>query len=333
MTSPGSGDVHRAGHSLAAVVNDPAGRKLWPPHGLRPLLVAVALIVGACGGVEDDVSPAVSTPASSVPTLTAVPSPPAPGTYALALDHDGETRSYLLHVPGSYDRSARPPLVLAFHGRPSTPHEIELLSGLSEKADREGFVVAYPDGVGGRFRSGFNVRSGDVDDVGFAGAIIDEIEHTWGTDPDRVYATGFSNGAQMVYRLAAELGDRLAAVAPVSGAPADPARIAPATPVSLITFTGTADSVAAPAEAGLNTWRQQAGCSDPAVRTQDDSTVEITAAVCADGTDVVWYSIADMGHFWPGADQGVSADPTAPVVATDLIWDFFDQHPRAGGDP
>jgi len=87
-----------------------------------------------------------------MPTLTAVPSPPAPGSYALTLNHGGNERSYLLHVPEGYDTSAQPPLVLAFHGRPSTPREMELLSGLSEKADQEGFV----------------------------GALIDEITNAWG---------------------------------------------------------------------------------------------------------------------------------------------------------
>lgn len=236
-------------------------------------------------------------------------------------------RSYLLHVPESYDPSTGPPLVLAFHGRPSTPRDVELTSGLSEKADQEGFVVAYPRGISG---GGFNTETSSPDDVAFVGALIDEIERTWGTDADRVYATGMSIGAQMVYRLAAELGGRLAAIAPVSGAPRDPSRIGPATPVSLITFTGTADGVAAPAEEGLHAWRQRAGCADPAVRTEADGdrTVEIATSECDDGTDVVWYSIADMGHFWPGAERGVGADPTAPVNATDLMWDFFDQHPR-----
>ncbi len=282
----------------------------------------------ACGGVDDEASPGATTPSSATPTLTAVPAPPAAGNYALDLSHDGMVRNYLLHVPESYDPSTAPPLVLAFHGRPSTPRDVELTSGLSEKADEEGFVVAYPRGIRG---SGFNTETSSPDDVAFVGALIDEIERTWGTDADRVYATGMSIGAQMVYRLAAELGGRFAAIAPVSGAPRDPSRIGPATPVSLITFTGTADGVAAPAEEGLHTWRQRAGCADPTVHTEDDGdrTVEIATSECDDGTDVVWYSITDMGHFWPGAERGVSADPTAPVNATDLMWDFFDQHPRA----
>ena len=289
--------------------------------------MTVAFVIGACGGAADDAS-RTDTPASPRPTQTAVPSPPAPGNYALALEHDDEDRGYLLHVPETYDPSARPPLVLAFHSRPSAPRQMELISGLSEKADQEGFVVAYPEGIRGR---SFNTETDSPDDVGFASALIDEITQTWGTDPDRVYATGMSNGAQMVYRLAAEMGGRLAAIAPVSGAPMDPSRIDPATPVSLVTFTGTADPVAAPAAKGLDTWLQRASCSDPTVRTLDDGTAEIATAVCDDGTDVVWYSITGMGHSWPGDARVAGADATVPVVATDVMWDFFEQHPRARG--
>jgi polyhydroxybutyrate depolymerase len=295
-------------------------------------VVAVAVIVGACGGAEDESSPAVTTPASPTPTLTAVPSPLAAGSYALTLDHGGDARSYLLHVPESYDPSAQPALVLAFHSRPSTPRVMELLSGLSEKADQEGFLVAYPEGIRGR---SFNTETDSPDDVGFTGALIDEITMTWGTDPDRVYATGMSNGAEMVYRLAAEMGGRLAAIAPVSGAPTDPGQIGPATPMSLVTFTGTADgAVAIPAAEGLETWRERAGCSAPTVRTHDDGhgTVEIATSACADGTEVVWYSVTGMGHAWPG-DARVVASEKAPVIAADVIWDFFERHPRTGGDP
>jgi polyhydroxybutyrate depolymerase len=289
--------------------------------------MTVVFVIGACGGAADGPTAEVTPPTSPRPILTAVPSPPAAGSYALVLDHGGEVRPYLLHVPETYDSATRAPLVLVFHSRPSAPREIELISGLSEKADQEGFVVAYPEGIRGR---SFNTETNSPDDVGFTGALIDEITQTWGIDPDRVYATGMSNGAQMVYRLAAEMGGRLAAIAPVSGAPVDPSRIAPATPVSLVTFTGTADPVATPAAEGLDTWRQRAACADPTVRTLDDGTAEIATSVCADGTDVVGYSITGMGHSWPGDARVAGADATDPVVATDVMWDFFEQHTRAG---
>ncbi|MGH8839226.1 MAG: hypothetical protein ACRDVO_08190, partial [Jiangellaceae bacterium] len=74
-----------------------------------------------------------------------------------------------------------------------------------------GASSSCPEGIRGR---SFNTETDSPDDVGFTGALIDEITMIWGTDPDRVYATGMSNGAEIVYRLAAEMGGRLAAIAP-----------------------------------------------------------------------------------------------------------------------
>lgn len=55
------------------------------------------------------------------------------------------------------------------------------------------------------------------DDFGFVAAIIDSISAAYRVDTSRVYATGCSNGAGMSYALACQLGDKIAAVAPVSG--------------------------------------------------------------------------------------------------------------------
>ena len=61
------------------------------------------------------------------------------------------------------------------------------------------------------------VRPRNVDDVAFTRAILDDLETVARVDPRRVFATGMSNGAMMAYRVAAELSDRIAAIAPVGG--------------------------------------------------------------------------------------------------------------------
>src|SRR5262249_29715357 len=62
-------------------------------------------------------------------------------------------------------------------------------------------------------------------------------------DPRRVYATGMSNGAIMAYRVAAELSDRIAAIAPVSG-PMGTEKCSPQRPVPVMHFHGTDDEFA-----------------------------------------------------------------------------------------
>ncbi|MCB9611537.1 MAG: prolyl oligopeptidase family serine peptidase [Sandaracinus sp.] len=89
-------------------------------------------------------------------------------------------------------------------------------------AEREGFVVVYPDGTGtiptwnAGGCCGSAVRD-DVNDVGFVAAILDRLEGELCLDRDRVFATGMSNGGMMSHRLGCELSERFAAVAPVAG--------------------------------------------------------------------------------------------------------------------
>src|SRR5437016_6447484 len=97
--------------------------------------------------------------------------------------------------------------------------------GLNEKADRAGFLAVYPSGTG-RLERALTWNGGNccgyamlnkVDDVAFTRGLLDDLAKAVLIDRKRVYATGMSNGAMMVYRLASELSDRIAAIAPVSG--------------------------------------------------------------------------------------------------------------------
>jgi len=90
-------------------------------------------------------------------------------------------------------------------------------------ADREGFIVVYPDALGRHWNDGrglrryFSQREG-VDDVGFIAALIDHFLRELNVDRKRIYVAGMSNGAMMCFRLACELSERVAVVAAVAGA-------------------------------------------------------------------------------------------------------------------
>ncbi len=112
---------------------------------------------------------------------------------------------------------------------------------LNEKADRSGFVVVYPNGTGASsfflYWDAGGVRGRISDDVGYMAKLLDDLATVVNVDPRRVYATGMSNGAMMCYRLASELSDRIAAIAPVAGTMAiEPCR--PRRPVSVLHFHG-----------------------------------------------------------------------------------------------
>ena len=151
----------------------------------------------------------------------------APGSHTLVVQHGGRSRSYIVHLPAASRSGTALPLVLAFHGGGGEAAGLQRYAGLDAVADREGFIVVYPFGTGPLPRRLLTWNAGEccgyamnnnVDDVGFAIAVIDDLARRTSVDANRVYATGHSNGAMMVYRLAAERADRVAAIVPVAGA-------------------------------------------------------------------------------------------------------------------
>lgn len=285
--------------------------------------------------------------------------PLAPGDHARTLQHAGRNRSYLVHVPPRYDGQRPTPVVLAFHAAGTNASMLVCSCGLNEKADQEGFIAVYPNGTG-RWKRRLTWNGGhccgyaskrNVDDVGFTCAMLDDLARVANVDAWRVFATGISNGAILCYRLAAELSDRIAAIAPVSGAmgneTCDPPR-----PVSVVHFHGTEDSilpigggigpqflatgVLPSVEQSIHAWAKADGCpAEPVVlempnQTADGTTVQRQSyGPGKDGAEVVLYVIHGGGHAWPGREPrfkflGIS---TKNISANDLMWEFFQRHP------
>jgi polyhydroxybutyrate depolymerase len=250
-------------------------------------------------------------------------------------------------------------VVLAFHSAAMNGQGMARFSGLSEKADASGFVVVYPNGTGATplllYWDAGGVRGRPADDVGFVARLLDDLATVVNVDASRVYATGMSNGGMLCYRLAAELSDRIAAIAPVAGTMALEA-CHPTRPVPVLHFHGTEDRLVlfgGPDERipknlkflsvadTVRMWAKADGCPEtPAVSRlpdrRDDGTV-VRREVFGpgrDGSEVILYAIEGGGHTWPGRKPRVSllGKSTQDVSANDLIWDFFQRHPmkRAG---
>jgi polyhydroxybutyrate depolymerase len=211
----------------------------------------------------------------------------APGDHARSFEHAGRERSHLLHAPPQ--TGSRPlPLVLAFHGGGGNGRGFQRYAGLDPLADRDGFLVAYPNGTHRWFDErlltwnagsccGF-ASDAAVDDAGFALGVVEDVAAQTAVDRARVYATGHSNGAMMSYRLAAEASDRIAAIAPVAAAPALDAL--PTRPVPVLHVHSVDDPRALfaggvresfgretrhrPVESELARWRERYGCPSQA---------------------------------------------------------------------
>ncbi len=148
-----------------------------------------------------------------------------PGDHTRTLTVGGLERSYIVHVPKSYDGAKACPVVLVYHGGGSNAEQMVRFCGLNDKADEAGFIAVYPDGTGlihrlltfnGGNCCGYAMRR-KIDDVAFTKAVLDDLAKVVRVDEKRIFATGMSNGAIMAYLLAAELSDRIAAIAPVAG--------------------------------------------------------------------------------------------------------------------
>jgi len=290
--------------------------------------------------------------------LAADPQPLGPGDHRCTLEVGSRERSYLIHVPPKYDPKQPTPVVLAFHGAMTNAPIMALSSGLSDKADEAGFIVVYPNGTGkGNLllvwnSGGFHGPNAErlPDDVAFVKAILDDLAKRINVDPNRVYATGISNGGMMCYRLAAELSQRIAAIAPVSGT-LSVEKCRPRRPIPVMHFHGTEDKLvpfAGPdertarflsfksVEETIRIWARIDGCPrkpktiELPDKVDDGTTVrqEINGPG-KDGAEVVLFVISGGGHTWPGRQWPVPwlGKTTRDISANDLMWEFFQKHP------
>ncbi|MCZ6820687.1 MAG: polyhydroxybutyrate depolymerase [Calditrichaeota bacterium] len=277
----------------------------------------------------------------------------SPGDHELVLVHGDRTRYYLLHLPSQYDHTKLVPLVLVLHGGGSNAHNAARMTRMSEKADREGFLVAYPYGSG-FFRKRVltwnaanccgRAKQNDVDDVGFIRTLIDTLLTNYEIDPARVYVTGMSNGGMMAFRLGCELADKIAAIAPVAAAfNDDPCE--PSAPVSVIMFNGTLDDrvrynggVGKGREKRIDRsvsdavvfWVEHNHCTLKSDLEKQGKIVREVFFGGREGAAVVLYTIRGGRHAWPGGRKGYlfGDEPTRRLSATDAMWEFFVKHPK-----
>ncbi len=278
---------------------------------------------------------------------------------------DGKDRSYTLHLPPGVEGSGMRALVFNFHGSHGSADQQAELSGFDDYADRNGFVVVYPEGVDKTWNDGRGTTLAaqkGVDDVKFARMIYDQVRASIPIDPKRVYATGLSSGAILSARLACDMSDLFAAVGMVAGSMATRYRpmCRPVSPVSVVSIVGDADELV-PMQGGEEGWknregeggaldsqadlvkfwaRQDACKATPAITRLPSAKQDGTAVTkteyggCKDGSAVVLYTIAGGGHAWPPKEfrsfllNRMAGKSSANIDATDVVWTFFSDHAK-----
>lgn len=284
------------------------------------------------------------------------------------LEHDGLTRHFRVHLPPGFasagartpsERSREKlPMVLVFHGGGGNIDGMVRTSGMDEAADEHGFIAVYPAGTGrwqdklltwNAGRCCGSAMDNDVDDVGFVAELIDFMVDRYAVDRRRVYATGHSNGAQMSYRLACELADRIAAIAP-NASQGVPEECRPSRAVPVLHLHGTEDRCALyhGGECGgcfadffrdlgvpvprktwscptvseaVAAWADRNGCEpETAVMLEKGDVRCKTWQGCADGADVTLCTVDGGGHTWPGGTYAPEICRTRPDGALCRRW-------------
>lgn len=271
------------------------------------------------------------------------------------LDVDGVERFYLLTTPEA-EASTPLPLVLDLHGLAEGAQVHTSMSDFGTLAKSEGFVVAFPNGTGEPVRWDANPASDPNQDLAYFDQLLERLEADLCIDTSRVYVTGLSYGAIMTSFLTCERADDFAAVAPVAGITVPESGCAPSRPMPVITFHGTADPIlkfnggvdlgaisggdgatttTVPADlsgpgypAAVQAWAERNGCDPTPTDTDIGPDVVHRVYDCPPDAAVELYIVVGGGHAWPGSAfsasiENVVGPTTTTIVATDLIWQFF----------
>jgi len=274
---------------------------------------------------------------------------------------DGIEREYILHLPKNYGSESLP-LVMVFHGGGGTAEQIKDHVKFNKLADKENFIVVYPNAVDKNWNDG---RIGDKlpmdrDDVKFISMMLDTLTANYKINIKRIFSTGISNGGFFSFYLALKLSNRILAIAPVTANLPENLKDSWKTdkPISVLLINGTKDplvkfdggpvgfkddetgrGVSLSTSWTIKILTENNSCM-PGVKVEeiddkedDDCKAEKeTYYKCADGTKVILVTIKGGGHTWPGASQYLPKIIVGTVCkdfsATEMIWEFFKSLPE-----
>ena len=277
--------------------------------------------------------------------------------------HQGLQRTYWLHLPADLKPDA--PLMVVIHGYTGAAKYIMDYSKMNDIADREGFVVVYPQGtVDLRGNTFFNVgydfhKDSDVDDLDFIRNLTIDVRQRYSLSPTKTFATGMSNGGEVSYMLACTSADIFRAVASITGVLmkgiADSCNTSKAIP--LLEMHGTADDISPfggdmdnsdgygayyDLPSSTQFFVEAMGLSEKTSTSLEDkdpndgSSITFERYYTGDNSHQVWfYIIEGDGHHWPGAqvpwwqypmDWVRAQSGNRDINASEEVWSFFSEY-------
>jgi polyhydroxybutyrate depolymerase len=274
-------------------------------------------------------------------------SPPAEPTeeeYLIeTFTYEGEEREFIVYLPEVYSDESSLPLIVYLHSYGWNARRGMWNTDFNEVAEAYGFVIVYPDAAPNWNSGQTSFPSPESDDVTFIKAVISETHERYNINLDRVYATGYSNGGHMSYRLACEASDVISAIASVAGSMAESVYdlCQPVRPISILAIHGTGDTTMPyngksgmkSVEESIDFWVMINKCGSketqalPDIDPDDGSTIEKTThSECAEGSSVVLMKVENAGHTWPGEDDSTFGRVNKDIDASIEIWKFFADH-------
>jgi polyhydroxybutyrate depolymerase len=262
-----------------------------------------------------------------------------------SMEHEGKKRAYLVHLPSHYEASRHYPLILNLHGWGGSPEQQERYTQMDKLADKEGFIVVYPEAYHHFWNAGvldYHYEKGR-DDVGFVRKMIGRLTKEFAIAEDSIYVVGISLGGIFSHRLGCELGDRIAAFASVSGLISDSTEEHCPTygNMPMLMIHGTRDPVMKYAGSReyrsvaetFDFWKRYNHChlSDTIAipdHCPKDKTKAFLIKSVGDNQAQVWFvKIQKGGHTWPGGTLSYwyFGRTCQDFDASLLIWDFFKQ--------
>jgi polyhydroxybutyrate depolymerase len=284
-----------------------------------------------------------------------------PGAHSGSVPVGDYDRQFVIVTPKDADFDHPAAVVFFFHGAGGSAEQAMQSYGWVEKAKKEHFFVVFPQGLGLRpgaastflnnpavWRDERPGTSDAVSDVDFFSTLLTKLEEVLPIDHQRVFVTGFSNGAGMTFALGAHFSDRIAAIAPVASqsfVTAD--TLARPLPVyylvggadPLIPFTGGEATTPwgltrtwPPVQQSVDQWVKLDGCDQkPENGSVHDGVRVQRYRPRHDGAEVIFTVVTGNGHHWPVSVEAlprqISGPALDPFSATDRIWDFFRRHP------
>ena len=307
--------------------------------------ISILFFIYSCGGGGSSNSPLeVDNPSNQNPNIIieSCSNTSRTGMQKCDLKHDGLDRYYFIYKPDNLNTNISVPVLFALHGYGSSALSHLTYTNYFPLADRDNFIVLYPQGattptLSSHWNVGGWTSKSTVKDIEFIETIIDLVKSKIQIDERRIYSSGMSNGGYMSYSLACNLGNKIAAIASVTGSmtPETYDDCNPGKPISILQIHGLQDFTVPYTGAPFSKtipevieyWVNHNSCSlepNRLIKYSDLALVNFdTYENCLNNTNVKLILHPEMGHTWPFLN-------TYNISASDEVWNFVSKYDLSG---